>query len=210
MLYLNCAENGLFETRGERLKVDHINYSSVPLADHQSVLLVGYENLNFLDFPLAHNGRVAKRSDLIVLLRDYPNMAALITRSARERPAFVYTYRLRDFPSQWAEYARHLRASTGKFAYLKFNDWFSSIEYRRGLSDRLCLQFSDLGLNVVSPYGGGSSFAGTTMDGVGQTMSVLNCWEQMMGDDLFHFLLLAGGGKPGAQRRAVRQFPLSS
>lgn len=29
------------------------------------------------------------------------------------------------------------------------------------------------------------------MDGAGQAMNVLNRWEEMMGDDLFHFLLLA-------------------
>jgi hypothetical protein len=191
VLHLNCAEAGLFQTRGQQLGVDHAYHSSVPLADHQSVLLVGYENLSFLDFPWEHNGRVARRSDLIVVLRDYVNMAASIARSARERPAFAYTFWLRDFPLDWAEYARHLRASTGGFCYIKFNDWFSDPEYRKSLSARLGLQFSDRGLNAVSAYGGGSSFTGAEMNGAGQAMNVLNRWEEMMGDDLFHFLLLA-------------------
>jgi hypothetical protein len=159
-LHLNSAELGFFETDSERLRVDSIYYQNVSLAGGAPVLLVGYENLNFLDFPFEHNSRVARRSDLVVVLRDYPNMAASIARSARERPSFVYTYRLKDLPLNWAIYARHMRERTGGFVYLKFNDWFSDAEYRRAMSEQLGLEFSERGLNVVSPYGGGARSTG--------------------------------------------------
>lgn len=190
-LHLNDAKIGFFETRGSALRVDHAGYQDVPLIARRSVCLVGYENLDFLDFPFEHNARVAERSDLIVVLRDYPNMAASIAKSARDRPHFVYAYRLKDFPPSWSSYARHFRDRTRGFTYVSFNDWFGDLEYRRGLSNHLGLEFSDRGVNSVSAYGCGSSFDGTTLQGKAQSMQVLNRWREMMDDDLFRFLLLA-------------------
>jgi len=190
-LHLNSAEIEFFETRGSTLRVDRAGYQDVPLVARRSVCLVGYENLDFMNFPFEHNARVAERSDLIVVLRDYPNMAASIAKSARDRPHFVYANRLRDFPPNWASYARHFRNRTGGFAYLSFNDWFNDLEYRSGFSKQLGLELSDEGLNSVSDYGHGSSFDGTTMNGSAQLMEVLHRWREMMDDDLFCFLLLA-------------------
>lgn len=208
-LHLNSAEIGFFETDGAALRVDGADYRSVSLAGGESVLLVGYENLDFLDFPFEHNARVARRSDLVVVLRDYPNMAASIARSARERPSFVYHYRLKDLPPNWAAYARHMRERTGGFEYVKFNDWFSDAEYRRATAGRLGLEFSDRGLNVVSAYGGGSSFDGMTFDGTGQSLNVLERWREMLDDDLFNFLLLAGEENLELNEELFGNFPFS-
>ncbi|HET7463515.1 MAG TPA: hypothetical protein VFJ82_19840 [Longimicrobium sp.] len=208
VLYLNSAEIAHFRTEGDTLAVDGADYAGVRLSGGESVLLVGYENLDFLDFPLAHNARVAARADLLVVLRDYPNMAASIARSARDRPEHVYRHRLRDFPEQWAAYARHFERRTGGFVYLSFNEWFSSLEYRRDLSARLGLAFSDRGKGAVSAHGLGSSFDGMAMDGAAASMDVLNRWRRMEGDDLFDFLLLAGADNLELNARLFGNFPL--
>jgi len=66
---------------------------------------------------------------------------------------------------------------------VKFNDWFSSISYRKLLSKSLRLnKFSDEGLNKVTKYGNGSSFDNTNFNGKAQEMNVLSRWHQMKPD----------------------------
>lgn len=207
-LYLNSAEIGFFETNGGGLRIDNADYRNISPGGGEKILLVGYENLDFMDFPFQHNARIAGRSEMVIVLRDYPNMAASIARSARERPDFVFKYRLRDLPQNWAMYAHHLNRRTGGFTYVKFNDWFSSAEYRKELSGRLGMEFSDRGLNTVSSYGSGSSFDKMTQDNNAQSMNVLHRWEEMMNDDLFCFLLLAGGDNLALNDEIFGNFPI--
>ncbi len=189
-LYLHDAPIAPLEIRGDSLVYDRARDMRAMFSAGQTVCVIGYENANFLDFPLADNSRIAARSDLLVVLRDFPNMAASIARIARARPAFVYDYFLKDFPANWAFYARHFRDRTGELMYLSYNDWFSFPDYRQHLSLRLGLEFSDRGLNRVSAHGCGSSFDGRTMHGRAQEMHVLQRWADMWDDDLFMSLLL--------------------
>ena len=190
--YLYNAPLAPLAIRGDRLVYDQARDMGVLLAGGQTVCIIGYENTNFLDFPLADNSRIAARNDVLVVLRDFPNMAASIVRSARERPAFAYDYFLKDFPAKWAFYARHFRDRTRELVYLSYNDWFKYPDYRQRLSLRLGLEFSDRGLNRVARHGGGSSFDGRTMHGRAQAMNVLNRWAEMWDDDLFLSVLLEG------------------
>jgi hypothetical protein len=134
-------------------------------------------------------------------------MAASIARSARDRPDFVFEYRIRDFPAGWAQYARRFRERAGGFVYVSFNAWFSSQDYRQGLAERLGLPFSDRGLDTVSAIGGGSSFDGLSFKGRAQSMNVLERWKEMMDDDLFNFLLLAGAENLDLNAEIFGNFP---
>ena len=208
-VYLNSAEIGFFKTGGNSFAVDQADYANIALNGKKSVLIIGYENLDFQSFPFAHNAGIAKRSDLIIVLRDYPNMAASIAKSARESPSFVYKYRLKDLPDNWTTSAKHFLARTGGFTYVKFNDWFSDVEYRKNLARILNLGFSDRGLNIVSSFGGGSSFEGMARDGEAQSMNVLNRWREMADDDLFLFLLLANDNVLDLNEKIFGNFPFS-
>ena len=86
----------------------------------------------------------------------------------------------------WKEFARE---AIGLTHYLpkgsivvKFNDWFSSLEYRKQLASKLGLELYDRKLNIVSNHGpGGDSFFGMKYDGRAQEMDVLDRWRRMVG-----------------------------
>lgn len=190
-LFLNSAEPSVFRTVGDAVQVDLDKYGKVvPSSDHK-YLIVSYENCDPAAFPFAHNANIAKRSDGILLLRDYANTAASIARGVRERPAFSYRYRVRDFPALWCRYARLVIDQSLPYHTLLFNDWFKSCEYRSEFSRKLDLSPSDEGINRVSEFGGGSSFDGISHDGAARTMDLLQRWRRMYSDPIFQFLILA-------------------
>ncbi|WP_030621109.1 hypothetical protein [Streptomyces sclerotialus] len=205
--YHNSAEIALFERNGELLTIDHDKYRKMPLDPRQRILIVGYENLDPAEFPLYHNGRIAHRSDVVVILRDFPNTAASIVRQAREDPSWAYRYRIRDLLELWKRYAGYLEKRSFGYNYITFNDWFSDEGERRKLSSVLGLEHSDSGLNSVSSYGRGSSFDGLQHDGKAQDMTVLNRWESVFADELFQFLLLADEETLGVNKRIFGNFP---
>jgi hypothetical protein len=191
VLHLNSAEICLFNVDGTTLTADHHKYSAVSVDATKRVLIVGYENLDPLFFPFAHNRLIAYRSDAVVVLRDYVNMAASIARQAREAPAFAYRYRIRDLIDLWPRYAGYFRSRSFGHTYISFNEWFASASTRAAISRELGLEPSDQGLRSVSAFGEGSSFDGTGYDGRAQDMDVLGRWMPMKDDPLFRFLLLA-------------------
>lgn len=191
LLHLNNARLATFEERGEVIRFDDAEHAEVRPTPAQRILLVGYENTDFLQFPAAQNFKLARRNDWLVLLRDLPNMAASICRSARERPDFVWRHRLRDFPELWGMYARRFLAGSGGARYVSFNRWFEEPAYRRELAEGLKLDFTDRGLNAISALGGGSSFDGLDYAGRAQSMRVLARWPELLHDSLFRCLVLA-------------------
>ncbi|WP_340561689.1 hypothetical protein [Streptomyces sp. GSL17-111] len=205
--YLNSAEISLFETEGNTLTVDRDTYRRLPVDPGKRVLIVGYENLDPAHFPLRHNARVARRSDVVVVLRDFPNTAASIARQADDDPAFAYRYRIRDLLDLWKRYADYFARRAFGHTYIAFNSWFSDPDERRAISRRLGLDHTDEGLNRVSPYGEGSSFDGLHHDGRAQDMAVLGRWESMLDDRLFQFLLLADEEALEADQRLFGGFP---
>lgn len=193
VLFLNNAEPSLFYTTEHHLSVDTDKYRKILIEEHQhkTCLIVSYENCNPLVYPLFHNSNIAYRTDALILLRDFPNTAGSIARSARDQPAFAYRFRIRDFPELWCIYAKFILSGAPGFSPILYNDWFKSSTIRSQLSETLGLELSDLGLNRVSNFGQGSSFDGLTYDGNAQSMDVLNRWKTMIDDHLFQFLLLA-------------------
>jgi hypothetical protein len=189
--YLNSAEIALFETSGDLLTIDHDKYAKMSLNPRERILVVGYENLDPALFPLAHNAHIAHRSDVVVVVRDYPNMAASIARQACDDPAFAYRYRIQGFLDLWRRYAGYLEDRSFGYLYVSFNAWFGNVAERQRISHALQLRHSDSRLNTVSHHGRGSSFDGLRHDGHAQDMAVLRRWESMLDDRLFLFLMLA-------------------
>lgn len=62
----------------------------------------------------------------------------------------------------WRQYAQEfinrqkLKENT---IFVKYNDWFKSKNYRKEICDKLNIKFTDVGLNKVSNFGGGSSYS---------------------------------------------------
>lgn len=188
---LNSADLAPYTTHGTNYHVDFGKYADLRHQPGQRVLIVSYENLEPLLFPRSRNGRIAMQSTALILLRDLPNMAASIARSAREAPSFAYRYRLRDFPDLWCRYAHHHLSPPEGWEPLSYNEWVSSPGYRSQLQRRLSLPEIDVSRDRVSPVGGGSSFDGISLNGAARNMAVLQRWEAMQDDPLFQFLLLA-------------------
>ncbi|NEN90938.1 MAG: hypothetical protein F6K48_19295 [Okeania sp. SIO3H1] len=83
----------------------------------------------------------------------------------------------------WINYAKEYLGETN---YLKqnkicinYNQWFTDVEYRRNIADKLQMEFSDVGINKVAGQGGGSSFEGKEFDGKATSMDVLNRWQKV-------------------------------
>lgn len=209
VLHLNNARLGAFDGEARAIRFDDADYAHVVPTERQRVLLIGYENVDFLQFPAAQNFQIARRCDWLVLLRDLPNMAASICRSADERPDFVWRHRLRDFPELWAMYARRFLENKGGARYVSFNRWFAEPEYRRALAKALRVDFTDRGLNTIHPAGGGSSFDGLRLQGRAQSMGVLERWPELLDDSLFRCLLLAERDNLRRNAELFGNFPLT-
>ncbi len=119
----------------------------------------------------------------ILVLRDLHNFIA-----SRLRAYDFIGYPYEDHAELWASHAREF---VGETEYLpgsvkiSYNEWVGSELYRRRLSERLGLPFTDRGLQHVPKIGGGSSFDGTEYDGRGQEMAVLSRWHAYADDETF-------------------------
>lgn len=71
------------------------------------------------------------------------------------------------------------------YQVIKYNDWFCDRDYRREITNRLEIPFTDSGLNHVPNYGNGSSFDERNKHGEAQKMDVLNRWRHYEDSDVF-------------------------
>lgn len=75
------------------------------------------------------------------------------------------------------------------YIVVKYNNWFYDKNYRREITRKLNIPFSDDGINSVPKYGGGSSFDRFKRDGEAQRMEVLNRWKHYEDSDRFWDLI---------------------
>ena len=116
----------------------------------------------------------------ILIVRDPANLFASRIRKGRRLDHPAYPREAGPLLSRVvAGWKAHAREFLGLSAVLPghvgvfFNAWFSDAEYRRLLSERLGLEFSDAGFARVASTGGGSSFDRTEFDGDNTRMQVL-------------------------------------
>jgi hypothetical protein len=93
----------------------------------------------------------------------------------------------------WIEYAKEFIGETSylnnKKVVVNYNQWFADISYRQKIAANLDLEFSDVGLNYVSSYGGGSSFEQQNLSGNAQEMDVTNRWKLFLDNNEFLTLI---------------------
>lgn len=137
---------------------------------------------------------LSKKEFDVLILRDPFNMIASNWKHAyskRKQREWDLARRIKvmeDLLFKWEGYAlEFLRETT----YLKdpilisFNNWFSNKEYRKEISSKLGLVFSDKVINHVPYFGGSSSFDKKRYDGRAQQMKVLERWKIFKNDKYF-------------------------
>ncbi len=128
----------------------------------------------------------------VMILRDPLNLFAsrlrwrggALLRDAADRARVV---------ALWKAHAREALGDTreGRHTPLTvlFDRWFADQAYRRDLSARLGLRFSDRGLQRVSHHGSGSSFDGQSFHGAAQQMRVLDRWRALVDEPAFRAMV---------------------
>lgn len=136
----------------------------------------------------------------IVIIRDVFNWAASIRQCDLQKFKKIETPR-ENFPLgititekvgtthnpiQTAQKYIEIAHSQSKKIIILFNKWFLEEDYRQNICSQLNIDYFEDGLDCV-PYfgGGGSSFDGTTMDGNGRKMLVIERWRNFVDDDIY-------------------------
>ena len=112
----------------------------------------------------------------IVLVRDPFNLFA--SRSKDDRIKLIGE-------EAKALYKSHMNIAMNSvdFVDINYNRWFADRNYRKILSDRLNIPFTDEGLNDII-WPGESTFNGSGYDGRAQEMNVFERWKQIGADSL--------------------------
>lgn len=153
------------------------------------VTIISYENY-LLNEPLPQFKEVISNNKLyVLLLRDPFNLYASMINNQRVVKNLNFRVPIYNIKKFWAMYAKEFLGETQYLPQntikINFNRWFSDIGYRRGLSKKIGRVFSDGGLNLVSGYGGGSSFDLMKYNNSAQKMDVLNRWKLYKNDKNF-------------------------
>jgi len=80
----------------------------------------------------------------------------------------------------WTQYAREACGITNYIpskVIIKYNDWFSDIQYRNQIAEQMGCKNLDKSLQIVPTGGGASSFDDTKFDGKANQMNVLERWK---------------------------------
>jgi len=136
----------------------------------------------------------------VMLIRDPFNMLASRMqklRSLREDEA-TGAARFLSIPLEkvteiWRSYAREYLERTqvlGDSTRINFNEWFQNHRYRDELLSSMFggIQNRDLGIDEVPIFGGGSSFEGSTFDGRGSQMIIMDRWKLFVDDSGYRAL----------------------
>ncbi len=94
----------------------------------------------------------------------------------------------------WLEYDQEFCGETNFLkthpcVFVNYNRWTQERDYRQSLAENLGIPFTDAGLDRVSHHGGGSSFAGTQVDGETLRRHILDRWQQYRDDPSYCKLL---------------------
>ncbi len=123
----------------------------------------------------------------ILILRDPCNLFSSRIRKAGQikHPAYSLDKdRLKDKDLElWKSHANEFAGVTNHLenkVCICFDAWFSNQDYRKQISQKLNLEFTDAGFSKISNKGGGSSFDKTSFDGNNQMMNVLNRKANLM------------------------------
>jgi hypothetical protein len=89
------------------------------------------------------------------------------------------------FSSMWINYSEEFLGITNhvpkNFVPVIYDRWFTDVEYRKEICDKIGVEFNDSQLNTVAHFGGGSTFR---RGGSGQSLGVLNRWERCFTNEI--------------------------
>ena len=144
-------------------------------------LLFSFENQPFTtDLPAAFAPYVK-----IIIVRDVYNWLSSVVHSILlENLNAVGIYM--EF---WKDHLTECLNEESTVIDINYNDWFTSEDYRRKLSDRLESPRTDIGLEEIGAFAGGSSFEGMARNGSASSMDVLNRWKAIEGLPGLHMYL---------------------
>tara|TARA_R110000824_G_scaffold93267_1_gene225698 strand:- start:1013 stop:1780 length:768 start_codon:yes stop_codon:yes gene_type:complete len=147
-------------------RYDHISKAS---RDKNDVVFIGYEDL-LLSYCLAHPsnhnnvyGAYDKYRDIFVV-RDPYNLFASRAKHYDHgvgSPRDLCVQKRHDFPRLvmlWKDMAKRLLDTRDREIGIYYDEWFVNKGYRKSLCDWMGVEFSDKGKELVSAWGGGSSF----------------------------------------------------
>ncbi len=121
----------------------------------------------------------------ILVLRDAFNTFASVRKSKRRMRRRLKTF----YPEHWKRYAREFLGETSLLPedtiMISYNRWFSSPEYRQELASKLKMPNSEIGLDVLSSDGGGSSFSGQELKNRARKLDVTGRWRNFLHDQAY-------------------------
>ena len=135
--------------------------------------LIRYEDIQLSKYRDENNGDVI----MIGMLRNPWNMmASQVQWGLYNVPLYKRKKRAIQI---WNEYYDEYITQESDIIFIIYDKWFTDIEYRKGISMKLGLTFSDEKFENVPRAGSGSSFDGIMYDGKAQQMNVLNRYKEV-------------------------------
>jgi hypothetical protein len=123
----------------------------------------------------------ARRVRVVMTMREPWNQLASLLKNPPMKPPRIITPEA--YRAHWLDYAlevsggQNLLGQFGEVLPISYPRWFNDPSYRAELASVLGAQPTDFGLDVVSDFGGGSSFDGQAMLGRAQQMKVGERWK---------------------------------
>lgn len=134
-------------------------------------------------------GNSAVRYDVLVLRDPFNLLASRLKKNPDESVRSLKE----NVTEMWISYAKEYLGETN---YLKnnkiginYNQWVVDANYRKLIALKLGLTFSDIGINDVNSFGGGSSFDRQKFQGKATQMNVLNRWKYFANNEFYLSLL---------------------
>lgn len=119
----------------------------------------------------------------IIVLRDPYNMTASRLKKCKEKPYFNIN---KEYIKLVIQYLNEGIGNTNIIqnkVIVNFNRWKLSKKYRKRLSKKLSINFSDNGYTKMTSHGAGSSFNGVINDA--STLQVLERWKEFIDNKKF-------------------------
>lgn len=158
--------------------------------DSYKTLLYSFEDVDPDNILLKNYVRNSEPTVVLIIRDPYNWLASSIKHGqsspeqlAEKKDIFV------KYLEQALEITNHIKHPV---VTINFNDWATSISYRKNIITKLNFPFSesaDNALQEVPDFGGGSSFDGTTLNTSNPKMGVFDRWKDYRNDPVFRKLL---------------------
>jgi len=162
---------------GKEIKDNQYHYKSSNLlidAKKYDALFFTFEDKYYIDYTnqLKATCLNTKKIYQAIIVRDFYNNSA-----SRHKTNFEYTPETLKI---WIDHVNNC-FNNPLITGINFNRWFKDKNYRKRLTEKLDIPFTDAGLNDVHGYGS-STFDNKKYNGNAQKMDILNRWKNFRHD----------------------------